>query len=148
MKDEPSLIRNAITDAIGSEPHDPSLDTAQPWRRAMQGHAVSNIIPVVGANRTGFEPWDGYPGGGQTFYGSSFIADHRGLPRRELRQGYHCGSCGARFTVPLLEDGNLRRRARADREAVAQAVGREWARGVTINLDKETFRRLLLETGA
>ena len=64
--------------AIGSEPHDPSLDTAQPWRRAMQGHAVSNIIPVVGANRTGFEPWTDYPGGGQRFYGSSFIADHRG----------------------------------------------------------------------
>jgi len=64
--------------AIGSEPHDPSLDTALPWRRAMQGHAVSNVIPVVGANRVGFEPWDGYPGGGQTFYGSSFIADHRG----------------------------------------------------------------------
>jgi N-carbamoylputrescine amidase len=64
--------------AIGSEPHDASLDTALPWRRAMQGHAVSNIIPVVGANRIGFEPWDGYPNGGQTFYGSSFIADHRG----------------------------------------------------------------------
>ncbi len=64
--------------AIGSEPHDPSLDTAAPWRRAMQGHAVSNIIPVAGINRTGFEPWPGYPGGGQTFYGSSFIADHRG----------------------------------------------------------------------
>ena len=64
--------------AIGSEPHDASLDTAAPWRRAMQGHAVSNIIPVVGANRTGFEPWDGYPNGGQLFYGSSFIADHRG----------------------------------------------------------------------
>jgi len=64
--------------AIGSEPHDPSLDTAAPWRRAMQGHAVSNVIPVVGANRTGFEPWEGYPGGGQGFYGSSFIADHRG----------------------------------------------------------------------
>ena len=45
--------------AIGSEPHDASLDTATPWRRAMQGHAVSNIIPVVGANRTGFEPWPG-----------------------------------------------------------------------------------------
>ena len=42
--------------AIGSEPHDPTLDTAAPWRRAMQGHAVSNVIPVVGANRTGFEP--------------------------------------------------------------------------------------------
>jgi len=64
--------------AIGSEPHDPTLDTAAPWRRAMQGHAVSNVIPVVGANRTGFEPWDGYPNGGQLFYGSSFIADHRG----------------------------------------------------------------------
>jgi len=64
--------------AIGSEPHDPTLDTALPWRRAMQGHAVSNVIPVVGANRIGFEPWENYPGGGQTFYGSSFIADHRG----------------------------------------------------------------------
>ena len=64
--------------AIGSEPHDLSLETAAPWRRAMQGHAVSNIIPVVGANRIGFEPWAGYPNGGQRFYGSSFIADHRG----------------------------------------------------------------------
>ncbi len=64
--------------AIGSEPHDASLDTALPWRRAMQGHAVSNVIPVVGANRIGFEPWQGYPNGGQQFYGSSFIADHRG----------------------------------------------------------------------
>jgi len=64
--------------AIGSEPHDPTLDTAAPWRRAMQGHAVSNVIPVVGANRTGFEPWEAYPNGGQLFYGSSFIADHRG----------------------------------------------------------------------
>jgi N-carbamoylputrescine amidase len=70
--------------AIGSEPHDASLDTAAPWRRAMQGHAVSNVIPVVGANRTGFEPWEGYPNGGQLFYGSSFIADHRG----DLVQAY------------------------------------------------------------
>jgi N-carbamoylputrescine amidase len=64
--------------AIGTEPHDPTLDTALPWRRAMQGHAVSNVIPVVGANRIGFEPWEGYPNGGQRFYGSSFISDHRG----------------------------------------------------------------------
>jgi N-carbamoylputrescine amidase len=64
--------------AIGSEPHDPTLDTAATWRRAMQGHAVSNVIPVVGANRTGFEPWPGYPGGGQRFYGSSFVCDQRG----------------------------------------------------------------------
>jgi N-carbamoylputrescine amidase len=61
--------------AIGSEPHDGTLDTRDPWRRVMQGHAVANVIPVVAANRIGFEPG---PGGGQTFYGSSFIADHRG----------------------------------------------------------------------
>jgi N-carbamoylputrescine amidase len=61
--------------AIGSEPHDDSLDTRDPWRRAMQGHAVSNIIPVVAANRIGRE--EGL-GAAQNFYGSSFIADHRG----------------------------------------------------------------------
>ena len=61
--------------AIGSEPHDASLDTSDPWRRAMQGHAVSNIIPVVGSNRIGAEQ---VAGPGQVFYGCSFIADHRG----------------------------------------------------------------------
>jgi N-carbamoylputrescine amidase len=70
--------------AIGSEPHDPTLDTASPWRRAMQGHAVANVIPVLGANRVGFEAWSGYPGSGQTFYGSSFICDHRGEMLAEL----------------------------------------------------------------
>jgi N-carbamoylputrescine amidase len=61
--------------AIGSEPHDAALDTRDPWRRVMQGHAVANVMPVVAANRIGTEPG---PTGGQTFYGSSFIADHRG----------------------------------------------------------------------
>ena len=67
--------------AIGSEPHDTSLDTRDPWRRVMQGHAVANVMPVVAANRIGFEAGPNYlgkTGGGQTFYGSSFIADHRG----------------------------------------------------------------------
>ena len=61
--------------AIGSEPHDGSLDTRDPWRRAMQGHAVSNVIPVVASNRIGKE--EGL-GAAQNFYGSSFITDHRG----------------------------------------------------------------------
>jgi predicted amidohydrolase len=39
--------------AIGSEPHDASLDTAARWRRAMLGHAVSNVTPVAAANRVG-----------------------------------------------------------------------------------------------
>jgi len=57
--------------AIGNEPHDPSLDTSRLWRRAMIGHAVSNVVPVVAANRIGTED-------GQTFYGHSFICDERG----------------------------------------------------------------------
>ncbi|WP_300530973.1 N-carbamoylputrescine amidase [Maricaulis sp.] len=63
--------------AIGAEPQDPSLDTAARWQRAMQGHAVSNVIPVVAANRFGDED-------GQVFYGSSFIADHTGEKVCEL----------------------------------------------------------------
>ncbi|MFP4281591.1 MAG: nitrilase-related carbon-nitrogen hydrolase, partial [Opitutales bacterium] len=57
--------------AIGSEPEEPDFDTAAPWQRAMQGHAVCNVAPVVAANRVGDED-------GQIFYGSSFICDHRG----------------------------------------------------------------------
>ncbi|MEE2565738.1 N-carbamoylputrescine amidase [Hyphobacterium marinum] len=63
--------------AIGSEPHDSSLDTAARWRRAMQGHAVSNVMPVVAANRYGDED-------GQRFYGTSFICDHAGDIKGEL----------------------------------------------------------------
>jgi len=57
--------------AIGTEPHDPELDTSRLWRRAMIGHAVSNVVPVVAANRIGTE-------GGQRFYGHSFVCDERG----------------------------------------------------------------------
>jgi N-carbamoylputrescine amidase len=57
--------------AIGTEPHDPDLDTSRMWRRAMIGHAVSNVVPVVAANRIGVEH-------GQRFYGHSFICDERG----------------------------------------------------------------------
>ncbi len=57
--------------AIGAEPHDPGLDTRRLWRRAMVGHAVSNVVPVIAANRVGLE-------GAQNFYGTSFLADHRG----------------------------------------------------------------------
>lgn len=68
--------------AIGNEPHDESLDTARLWRRAMVGHAVSNVVPVVAANRIGTEGL--HDGAGQTFYGTSFIADERGDILAEL----------------------------------------------------------------
>lgn len=61
--------------AIGSEPYDAALDTHAQWQRAMQGHAVSNAVPVIAANRTGLEDNDGVT---QRFYGHSFICDHRG----------------------------------------------------------------------
>jgi N-carbamoylputrescine amidase len=61
--------------AIGSEPQDLSIDTHLQWQRAMQGHAVANAIPVVAANRIGVEENDGTT---QSYYGHSFIADHKG----------------------------------------------------------------------
>jgi N-carbamoylputrescine amidase len=63
--------------AIGSEPHDPELDTREPWQKVMMGHAIANVIPVVAANRIGVED-------GQRFYGSSFICNPRGDKVAEL----------------------------------------------------------------
>ncbi len=57
--------------AIGTEPYDADLDTSRMWRRAMIGHAVSNCMPVIAANRIGLED-------GQRFYGHSFISDEWG----------------------------------------------------------------------
>lgn len=68
--------------AIGSEPI-LECDSSKHWTRCMQGHAGSNIVPVVASNRIGQE--DVTPtteNGGQssslTFYGASFIADETG----------------------------------------------------------------------
>lgn len=77
--------------AIGAEPQDPSLDTAARWRRAMQGHAVSNVIPVAAANRVGDEA-------GQVFYGTSFIADQTGEIVAELGRK-EAGIALARFDL-------------------------------------------------
>ena len=63
--------------AIGTEPESPELDTKDLWQRAMVGHAVSNVVPVVASNRIGLE-------GDQTFYGHSFISNHRGDKVAEL----------------------------------------------------------------
>lgn len=63
--------------AIGTEPATPDEDSKGPWRRVMVGHAVANAIPVASSNRIGTE-------GALTFYGSSFICDHRGEVLAEL----------------------------------------------------------------
>ena len=68
--------------AIGSEP---VLDTdSMPhWRRCMQGHSGSNLMPVAAANRIGTEsvtpcPDNNNQSSSLKFYGSSFITDGTG----------------------------------------------------------------------
>jgi N-carbamoylputrescine amidase len=68
--------------AIGSEPEEPELDTRHMWRRAMIGHAVSNCMPVIAANRVGTE--SDHKAAPQKFYGTSFIANEWGDVVSEL----------------------------------------------------------------
>ena len=65
--------------AIGSEPI-LSTDSMSHWRRCMQGHSASNLVPVIAANRVGeerVEPCAENAGQSSSlvFYGSSFITD-------------------------------------------------------------------------
>src|SRR3546814_19422594 len=66
------------------------------WRRAMQGHAVSNCMPVIAANRIGRE-------GEADFYGHSFITDEWG----DLTQQF-----GREETGVLVETIDLDRAAK------------------------------------
>jgi len=77
--------------AIGTEPEESTLDTKDPWQRVMIGHAVANVVPVVAANRIGSEAR-------QSFYGHSFISDHRGNKVAELGSG-ESGVITASFAV-------------------------------------------------
>ena len=88
--------------AIGSEPQDPSLNSYPHWTRVMTGHAGANLVccpylkltgicgsliwlfvhdlscmqvPLVASNRLGTET---FTDSEITFYGGSFIADHKG----------------------------------------------------------------------
>jgi len=61
--------------AIGSDPPEPEDDSRDSWQLAQRGHAVSNAMPVVAANRIGLEAAGEL---GIRFYGSSFIADQTG----------------------------------------------------------------------
>lgn len=60
--------------AIGSEP-EIHLDSKEHWQRVQMGHAATNTVPVVAANRTGKERGESCE---LTFYGSSFITDYTG----------------------------------------------------------------------
>lgn len=76
---------------IGSEPQNDHLDSAGHWQRTMQGHAAANMMPLIASNRIGAETGRGNANGSQaaftnTFYGSSFIADHTGAKVAEANR--------------------------------------------------------------
>ena len=64
--------------AIGSEPGAAALDSRDHWQMCMRGHAAANILPVLAANRVGREVATTDPALQMSFYGSSFITDHKG----------------------------------------------------------------------
>lgn len=74
--------------AIGSEPI-LECDSMEHWRRCMQGHSASNIVPVAAANRIGEEAVtpsteNGNQSSSLKFYGSSFITDSTGAIVRSM----------------------------------------------------------------
>jgi N-carbamoylputrescine amidase len=85
--------------AIGSEPQDPSLDSSGHWRRAMQGHAAANLVPVVASNRVGRERAEDSE---VVFYGTSFIAGPTGEIVAELDRSEE-GVATARFDLDALQ---------------------------------------------
>lgn len=85
--------------AIGSEPHDHSINSREHWQRVQQGHAGANLMPLIASNRIGREEQDGYD---ITFYGSSFIADQFGAKVQELDQQEE-GVLVQRFDLDELE---------------------------------------------
>ncbi|NOQ30788.1 MAG: N-carbamoylputrescine amidase [Helicobacteraceae bacterium] len=60
--------------AIGSEP-EIKLDSKNMWQNVQIGHAIANTIPLITANRVSKETSVSCE---LTFYGSSFMCNHRG----------------------------------------------------------------------
>jgi N-carbamoylputrescine amidase len=84
--------------AIGSEPQDAAIDSSGHWRRAMQGHAAANLVPVVASNRIGRER---AADSEIVFYGASFIAGATGEIVAELGRS-EPGVATARFDLDAL----------------------------------------------
>ncbi|MCB1693816.1 MAG: N-carbamoylputrescine amidase [Pseudomonadales bacterium] len=66
--------------AIGSEPHDASINSRDHWQRTQMGHSAANLVPMVVSNRIGKEV---VGNSNITFYGSSFITDGFGAKLKE-----------------------------------------------------------------
>ena len=115
--------------AIGSEPI-LECDSMEHWRRCMQGHAASNLIPVIAANRIGEETVEPCPENGMqksalNFYGSSFITDNTGALCAELPRGEE-GVLVSTFDLDALKADRLNWGLFRDRrpEMYAKIVGK------------------------
>lgn len=67
--------------AIGWDPRDEQDEQQRQldaWVTVQRSHAVANGIPVLSANRVGFEPDPSGAGAGIRFWGSSFVAGPQG----------------------------------------------------------------------
>lgn len=89
--------------AIGSEPHDPSLNSRPHWQNTQKGHAAANLVPLIASNRIGREAFGGTH---IDFYGHSFIADQTGELVASMAD--EAGHCLATFD---LDDIARQRRA-------------------------------------
>lgn len=120
--------------AIGWDPEDTEIEQTRQrdaWITIQRAHAVANGIPVLAANRTGFEGSPDSPADGIQFWGSSFIVGPQGefLALADVEeQGAICAdidmgrSESVRRMWPYLRDRrvdayrNLTRRWLADEE--------------------------------
>jgi N-carbamoylputrescine amidase len=67
--------------AIGWNPQDDAAEQArqrEAWITIQRAHAIANGLPVLVANRTGFEPDPSHQTAGAQFWGSSFVAGPQG----------------------------------------------------------------------
>ena len=67
--------------AIGWDPVDTQDEKERQrdaWMTVQRGHAIANGLPLLAANRVGFEPSGGQAGTGILFWGSSFVAGPQG----------------------------------------------------------------------
>jgi N-carbamoylputrescine amidase len=99
--------------AIGSEPQDPTLNSADHWQRVMQGHAAANMVPVVASNRFGTEILTREDGTEQQrihFYGRSFITDNKGAKVAECRDNSDANDPVVVVTAEIDVQQNLRER--------------------------------------
>ena len=93
--------------AIGTEPI-LSCDSMPHWRRCMQGHSASNVVPVVAANRIGKETVEpseanNHQSSELMFYGSSFITDEVGALMEQMDRDVE-GFVVATFNLDAIAD--------------------------------------------